>query len=254
MAKTDRWGKIPLKIMSDENLTMGAKVLWACLAMHENPDSKQCNPTITQLAAASQLTRQSVRRFLQVLSKKNLITIKKDGNRMLFELHPDGKKYSIDGKKCSIDKGEKCSIDGKKYSIDGKKCSPHNNVLKEKKRKEKVPPSVDTNFADLHKKLRPVWTRISNAKYPGGELGKLARQHSETAVIDALEQIFHLPEPPRKVIPYLVVMLRDSPTPNTVSKPPADPGEYDHSHEVLISTQMANRPGGRMAIPTWGGN
>ena len=120
MKVKDRWGKIPLTILSDKDLTMGAKVLWACLAMHENPDSKQCNPTITQLAAASQLTRQSVRRFLQVLSNKNLITVKKDGIRMLFELHPDGKK---------------CSIDGKKYSIDGKKCSPHNNVLKEKKRK-----------------------------------------------------------------------------------------------------------------------
>ena len=113
---------------------------------------------------------------------------------------------------------------------------------------------MDTNFADMHKKLRPVWTRITKAKYPGGELVRLARQHSEDAVIDALEQISHRPEPPRKVIPYLVTMLRDAPAPKAAPEPPADPEEYDHNYESLFTTHMKNRPGGIMALPNFGGN
>ena len=253
MAKqTDRWGKMPLTVASDPALPAAAKVVFAVLEMHHNEQTGQCNPSHQQLAEATGMNRGTVARSLRELRDRGYIQHDaKRGVRTKYKMMQNAT-FEM-SQKASFEMMQNATLNDAKSNIKCCKKQHSYNVLKEKEKKTKRTPS-GSNLADLHKKLRPVWAKITKAKYAGGELVKLVRQHSEDAVIDAVEQISHRPEPPRKLIPYLVTMLRDTPTPKAAPEPPADPEEYDHSYEVRFSTQMARRPGGIMAIPTWGEN
>ena len=252
MKVKDRWGKMPLTVASDPALPAIAKVVFSLLAMCHNEETEQCNPTQAQLAEYAGTSRSNIQKALRALKAAGYINQccekTAQGRRSAYKIHPKNDPIVVN----PLTTGEST-----KDPIVVNPChhsgQPFNGIKEKEKKTKRVPPSVDTNFADMHKKLRPVWTRITKEKYAGGELVKLARQHSEDAVIDALEQISHRPEPPRKVIPYLVTMLRDAPAPKAAPEPPAS-GEYDHSYELRFSTQMARRPGGIMAIPTWGEN
>ena len=252
--QADRWGKMPLTVASDPALPATAKLVFSLLAMCHNEETKQCNPSQSQLAEYAGTSRSSIQRSVQALTEHGYVkqqSIKGRRSEYLLFQEPEHDPNPVTSNSFDMTRIGS-SPDPNPVRGCPESGQPYNELKEKEKKTKRVPPSVDTNFADMHKKLRPVWTRITKAKYPGGELVRLARQHSEDAVIDALEQISHRPEPPRKVIPYLVTMLRDAPAPKAAPEPPADPEEYDHNYESLFTTHMKNRPGGIMAIPTWG--
>ena len=58
------YGQLPKEIAERTDIPMGAKVIYALLSMHKNPETGQCNPSQTTLANECGVKQSSVCYFL----------------------------------------------------------------------------------------------------------------------------------------------------------------------------------------------
>jgi len=73
------FGKLPAEIAGRTDLAPSAKVIYALLQMHHNPDTGQCNPSQATLARECGVTQSTASRHLKKLFNEGLIELN-DGN------------------------------------------------------------------------------------------------------------------------------------------------------------------------------
>ena len=73
------YGKLPAEIAGRTDLPPSAKVIYALLQMHYNPDTGQCNPSQATLARECGITQSTASRHLKKLFSEGLIELK-DGH------------------------------------------------------------------------------------------------------------------------------------------------------------------------------
>ena len=246
-----RYGTLSIDVMSSSELSPCAKLVLCALRMFENPRSKRCNPSQSQIAEAIGSGRATVQRALQSLAIAGHIHIDDSGNRASYTLLDGAKRVNKVTQNESMRMTQNESSMASKRVSNGLKMSQHidneenkkKNTLKNIDRASR--PDIDDPLKKLHRTARKLWPRISRRKYNGGELTKLFRTHGD-AVEAALETIVRDGRDIQAVIPYLRTMLAESPEPSPTPPHPDrqdasdDPWER-HARECSISNILAMR-------------
>ena len=245
----NRFGTINLNVMSDTDLSAGAKLVYAALSMFENPKTGQCNPSQEQLADAIGAGRATVQRGIKQLLALGYITADRNKNRAEYVLCNASKRVNALTQNDTTPVHQNDTTVVSKRVNDGIKMMPLiNKEEKKRKRKRKensVDPQANEPLKEFHRQARQLWPQISQRKYNGGELTNLFNAHG-TAATTAMEKLIQQDRKINSVIPYLKKMLESEG--NQVERILKNPIDIDamnpwerQAHDSKITTIIANR-------------
>ena len=232
----NRFGRLDANVMSSD-LPTAAKIVWAALRMFQNPKTNQCNPSQEQIAAAVGSSERSIRRALDALIAKGLVTVDTGQNRRSYSLNPEPK--------TPVDTGHKRRSDRTKTPVQPvKTAARYNKEVKDKEKTSKKQRGMG-ELSIFHRSARELWPKITEQTYSAGELTNLWKKHG-SLLSTALESLAKEKRKVRKPIPYLKTILEKKEEPkDTVVKlvdvEKLDPWERQ-AHDSKITTILASQP------------